>query len=55
MEETVALIKSCVISKKGGVLVTDLNGKYYHSLTNILYYIMCVHVCVCVCVCVCKI
>lgn len=27
MEETIALIKSCIISKKGGVPITDLNGK----------------------------
>jgi len=28
MEETVALIKSCIISKKGGVPIEDLNGTY---------------------------
>lgn len=30
MEETVALIKSCIISKKGGIPIEDLNGKYYY-------------------------
>lgn len=39
MEETVALIKSCIISKKGGVLVEDLNGEYYHSLYLINIFI----------------
>lgn len=29
MEETVALIKSCIISKKGGVPIEDLNGKCF--------------------------
>ncbi|XP_018354843.1 PREDICTED: uncharacterized protein LOC108755919 [Trachymyrmex septentrionalis] len=28
MEETVALIKSCIISKKGGVPITDLNDEF---------------------------
>lgn len=38
MEETVALIKSCIISKKGGVPIEDLNGEYSHS-SNFLFEI----------------
>lgn len=29
MEETIALLKSCIISKKGGVPIEDLNGEFF--------------------------
>lgn len=31
MEETAALIKSCIISKKGGIPINDLNGEFHYS------------------------
>lgn len=41
MEETVALVKSCIISKKGGVPIEDLNGEsqrfFYLTIINILF------------------
>lgn len=36
MEETIALIKSCIISKKGGVPIGDLNGKFHYSSRNLI-------------------
>lgn len=50
MEETIALIKSCIISKKGGVPIGDLNGEFYYSsrsLINIfLDYCKFIYICV---------
>lgn len=38
MEETIALIKSCLISKKGGIPIKSLNRKY-RSVRLILQYL----------------
>lgn len=37
MEETVALIKSCIISKKGGIPIEDLNSKYCSFALDIIF------------------
>ncbi|KYN09041.1 PREDICTED: maternal effect protein oskar-like [Trachymyrmex cornetzi] len=38
MEETVALIKSCIISKKGGVPITDLNDEFQNLVGESIPY-----------------
>ncbi|XP_072752345.1 uncharacterized protein [Anoplolepis gracilipes] len=38
MEETVALIKSCIISKKGGVSIEDLNGDFQNLVGESIPY-----------------
>lgn len=40
MEETAALIKSCIISKKGGVPIGDLNGEFHYSARSLINIFM---------------